>query len=63
MFRGKSAGALSQIAYLVMGLTLLPVFAQGGGIGYVKLPNLVTYWGLFQEHGFADILPLKPDLD
>ena len=34
---GKNAGALSQIAYLVMGLTLLPVFSQGGGIGYVKL--------------------------
>ncbi len=33
---GKNAGALSQIAYLVMGLTLLPVFADGGGIGYVK---------------------------
>lgn len=34
---GPNAGALSQIAYLVMGLTLLPVFADGGGIGYVKL--------------------------
>lgn len=34
---GKNAGALSQIAYLVMGLTLLPVFADGGGIGYIKL--------------------------
>ncbi|MFQ4146523.1 biotin transporter BioY [Chlorogloeopsis sp. ULAP02] len=34
---GKNAGALSQIAYLVMGLTLLPVFADGGGIGYVRL--------------------------
>jgi biotin transport system substrate-specific component len=34
---GQNAGALSQIAYLVMGLTLLPVFAEGGGIGYVKL--------------------------
>lgn len=34
---GKSAGALSQIAYLVMGLTLLPVFTQGGGIAYLKL--------------------------
>lgn len=34
---GRNAGALSQIAYLVMGLTLLPVFADGGGIGYVKL--------------------------
>ncbi|MEA5580920.1 biotin transporter BioY [Nodularia harveyana UHCC-0300] len=36
---GKNAGALSQIAYLVMGLTLLPVFADGGGIGYVKLSH------------------------
>ncbi len=34
---GKNAGALSQIAYLVMGLTLLPVFSEGGGIGYAKL--------------------------
>ena len=34
---GKNAGALSQIAYLVMGLTLLPVFANGGGIGYLQL--------------------------
>ncbi len=36
---GKNAGALSQIAYLVVGLTWLPVFAQGGGIGYLKQPN------------------------
>jgi biotin transport system substrate-specific component len=35
---GKNAGALSQIAYLALGLTLLPVFAQGGGISYVKQP-------------------------
>jgi biotin transport system substrate-specific component len=34
---GQNAGALSQIAYLVMGLTLLPVFSDGGGLGYVKL--------------------------
>lgn len=36
---GKNAGALSQIAYLVLGLTWLPVFAQGGGIAYLKLPS------------------------
>lgn len=35
---GRNAGALSQIAYLILGLTWLPVFAQGGGIGYIKQP-------------------------
>lgn len=36
---GKNAGALSQIAYVVLGLTWLPVFAQGGGIGYLEQPH------------------------
>jgi biotin transport system substrate-specific component len=36
---GKNAAALSQIAYLVLGLTLWPVFSQGGGIGYIKEPS------------------------
>jgi biotin transport system substrate-specific component len=37
---GKSAGALSQIAYIVLGLSLnIPVFTQGGGISYVKEPS------------------------
>jgi biotin transport system substrate-specific component len=36
---GKNAGALSQIAYLALGLTWLPVFSQGGGIAYLKLPS------------------------
>ncbi|MBW4577496.1 MAG: biotin transporter BioY [Aphanothece sp. CMT-3BRIN-NPC111] len=36
---GKNAGALSQIAYLVIGLVWFPVFYQGGGFGYVKQPT------------------------
>ena len=36
---GKNAGSLSQIAYLILGLTSLPVFSQGGGIGYVQQPQ------------------------
>lgn len=36
---GKNAGALSQIAYLVLGLTSLPVFTQGGGLSYLKEPS------------------------
>lgn len=35
---GKTAGALSQIAYLVLGLIWLPVFDQGGGIHYISQP-------------------------
>lgn len=33
---GKNAGVLSQIAYLALGLAGFPVFAQGGGISYVR---------------------------
>ena len=36
---GKNAGALSQIAYLVLGLTWLPVFTQGGGFNYIQQPS------------------------
>ena len=36
---GKNAAALSQIAYLALGLTLWPVFSQGGGIGYLNEPS------------------------
>lgn len=36
---GKKAGLLSQIAYLFIGLTLLPVFAHGGGLNYYQQPS------------------------
>lgn len=36
---GRNAGALSQIAYLILGLTWFPVFSQGGGMGYIKEPT------------------------
>ncbi|MEB3830071.1 biotin transporter BioY [Phormidium sp. CCY1219] len=36
---GKNAGALSQIAYLVLGLLWLPVFTHGGGLDYIKQPT------------------------
>ena len=35
---GRNAGALSQIAYLALGLAGFPVFTQGGGIGYIREP-------------------------
>jgi biotin transport system substrate-specific component len=36
---GKNAGALSQIAYVILGLFWLPVFAGGGGLGYFQEPT------------------------
>ncbi len=36
---GKTAGTLAQIAYLFIGLAWMPVFAQGGGISYIKEPS------------------------
>ena len=36
---GSRRGALSQILYLVIGLIGLPIFAQGGGPGYILQPS------------------------
>lgn len=36
---GKKYGALSVLLYVVLGLIGLPVFAKGGGIGYVMQPT------------------------
>jgi biotin transport system substrate-specific component len=56
---GKNAGALSQIAYLVMGLTLLPVFADGGGIGYVKLSQFGYLLGFIPGAWICGYLAFK----
>ena len=36
---GKNAGALSQIAYVVLGLLWLPIFGRGGGLEYIREPS------------------------
>jgi biotin transport system substrate-specific component len=36
---GKNAGAISQIAYVVLGTIGLPIFARGGGLGYLNEPS------------------------
>jgi biotin transport system substrate-specific component len=56
---GQNAGALSQIAYLVMGLTLLPVFAEGGGIGYVKLSQFGYLLGFIPGAWICGYLAFK----
>jgi biotin transport system substrate-specific component len=56
---GKNAGALSQIAYLVMGLTFLPVFSEGGGIGYVKLSHFGYLLGFIPGAWICGFLAFK----
>ncbi len=36
---GPKAGALSQLLYIIIGLAGVPVFAYGGGIGYLLNPT------------------------
>jgi biotin transport system substrate-specific component len=36
---GRNAAALSQIAYLILGLSGFQIFAQGGGLGYLREPT------------------------
>jgi len=36
---GKNAAAISQMAYLLLGLLWLNIFGQGGGLGYVHQPS------------------------
>lgn len=36
---GKNAGAISQIAYLILGLFFFPVFAKGGDLEYIREPT------------------------
>jgi biotin transport system substrate-specific component len=36
---GRNAAALSQIAYLILGLSGFQIFAQGGGLAYLKEPT------------------------
>jgi hypothetical protein len=43
---GKNAGALAQIAYVVLGLNL-PVFTNGGGTGLFERTNLWLLTGLY----------------
>lgn len=35
---GRNAGAIAQIAYLLLGLAGFQFFAQGGGLGYAREP-------------------------
>lgn len=56
---GKNAGAISQIAYLLLGLTWLPVFAQGGGVDYLKQPYFGYILGFIPGAWVCGLLAFK----
>lgn len=43
---GARWGAISQAVYVVLGLVGLPVFTQGGGLGYLLQPSMGFLFGL-----------------
>lgn len=43
---GPRWGAISQLAYVVLGLAGLPVFTKGGGLGYLVQPSMGFLLGL-----------------
>lgn len=43
---GPKWGAISQLAYVVLGLAGLPVFTKGGGLGYLVQPSMGFLLGL-----------------
>lgn len=43
---GPKWGAASQAVYVVLGLVGLPVFTQGGGLGYLVKPSMGFLFGL-----------------
>lgn len=56
---GKNAGVLSQIAYVVIGLTLLPVFAEGGGLDYLKFSPFGYLLGFIPGAWVCGLLAFK----
>ena len=58
---GKSAAALSQIAYLLLGLVWLPIFAQGGGFGYWRELNFGYVLGFIPGAWVCGLLAFRQD--
>ncbi len=56
---GKNAAAMSQIAYLALGLTLLPVFSEGGGLDYLKEPTFGYLLGFIPGGWICGFLAFK----
>lgn len=56
---GAKLGALSQIIYVILGLFGLPVFSNGGGIGYIFKPSFGFIIGFIVSAYIIGILSNK----
>ncbi len=56
---GPKWGAISQLVYVVLGLVGLPVFTQGGGLGYLVKPSMGFLLGLIAEAWVIGMLTRK----
>ena len=56
---GRDAGIIAQLAYLILGLTSLSVFAQGGGLEYWKEPTFGYILGFVPGAGLCGYLAFK----
>ena len=51
---GARLGALAVGAYVLLGLVGVPVFATGGGFGYIAQPTFGYLLGFILQAGFCD---------
>ena len=56
---GKYAAALSQVAYLALGLSGLPVFTHGGGISYLQEPTFGYLLGFLPGAWLCGVLAFR----
>ncbi|ANV86275.1 biotin transporter BioY [Picosynechococcus sp. PCC 11901] len=56
---GKNAGIIAQIAYILIGLFWLPVFSQGGKLGYLTEPTFGYILGFIPAAGICGWLAFR----
>jgi biotin transport system substrate-specific component len=56
---GKKAGLIAQMAYLLLGLTWLDVFTQGGGLDYITRPTFGYLLGFIPGAWVCGFLAFK----
>ncbi|MGF1491588.1 MAG: biotin transporter BioY [Microcoleaceae cyanobacterium] len=56
---GKNAAAISQIAYLILGLTILPIFSEGGGLRYFQEPTFGYLLGFIPGGWICGLLAFR----